>query len=80
MNEYYTSLAKRIASGDLSPKDLILWQQIRNLEIGKFKITNGFTSQSALIGEQISIDGGLYEVKYTQVTPSIPDGCAIPGY
>jgi len=49
-------------------------------ENGKFKITSSFTSQSALIGEQISIDGGLYEVKYTQVTPSIPDACANPGY
>ncbi len=33
MNEYYTGLAKRIASGDLSPKDLILWQKMVNLKL-----------------------------------------------
>jgi hypothetical protein len=62
---------------------LIIWRygsKLENLGKGKFKITNGFTSRSALIGEEISIGGGLYEVKSTQVTPSIPDTCANHGY
>ncbi|MFJ1519451.1 hypothetical protein ACG59Z_06095 [Acinetobacter sp. ABJ_C1_1] len=62
---------------------LIIWpygSKLENLENGKFKITNGFTNQSAVIGEQISLDGGLYEVKSTQVTPFIPKACADYGY
>ncbi|WP_249882030.1 hypothetical protein [Acinetobacter calcoaceticus] len=62
---------------------LIIWRygsKLESLGNGKFKITNGFTNQSALIGEEISIGGGLYEVKSTQVTPSIPNACANHGY
>jgi len=62
---------------------LIIWpygSKLENLGNGKFKITNSFTSQSALIGEQISLGGGLYEVKSTQVIPSIPNACANHGY
>ncbi|MDQ8923786.1 hypothetical protein RFH61_18090 [Acinetobacter baumannii] len=51
-----------------------------NLGHGKFKVTNRFTSQSTLIGEEISISGGLYEVKFAQVTPSIPHTCVNHGY
>ncbi len=62
---------------------LIIWpygSKLENLGNGKFKITNGFTNQSAVIGEQISLGGGLYEVKSTQVTPSISKACADYGY
>lgn len=62
---------------------LIIWRygsKLESLGNGKFKITNGFTNPSALIGEEISIGGGLYEVKSTQVTPSIPNACANHGY
>lgn len=62
---------------------LIIWRygsKLENLGNGKFKITNGFTNRSVLIGEKISISGGLYEVKSTQVTPSIPDVCVNHGY
>ncbi|MDC5071096.1 hypothetical protein [Acinetobacter baumannii] len=62
---------------------LIIWRygsKLVNLGYGKFKITNGFSNQSVLIGEEISIGGGLYEVKSTQVTPSITDACANHGY
>jgi hypothetical protein len=62
---------------------LIIWRygsKLESLGNGKFKITNGFTNQSALIGEEISIGGGLYEVKSTQVTPSIPNACENHGY
>ncbi|WP_335975757.1 hypothetical protein [Acinetobacter calcoaceticus] len=67
--------------GETGP--LIIWRhgsKLENLGNGKFKITNGFTNQSALIGEEISIGGGLYEVKSTQVTSSIPDACVNHGY
>lgn len=62
---------------------LIIWpygSKLENLVNGKFKITKGFTNQSVVIGEQISLDGGLYEVKSTQVIPSIPAACADYGY
>ncbi|ODL95801.1 hypothetical protein AXH21_09845 [Acinetobacter pittii] len=54
--------------------------KLENLENGKFKITNGFSNRSALIGEEISIGGGSYEIKSTQVTPSVPEACANHGY
>lgn len=62
---------------------LIIWRygsKLENLGNGKFKITNGFSNRSALIGEEISIGGGSYEVKSTQVTPSVPEACANHGY
>lgn len=62
---------------------LIIWpygNKLVNLGHGKFKVTNRFTSQSTLIGEEISISGGLYEVKFAQVTPSIPHTCVNHGY
>lgn len=62
---------------------LIIWRygsKLENLGNGKFKITNGFSNRSALIGEEISIGGGLYEIKSTQVTPSVPAACANHGY
>ncbi|MBJ9739710.1 hypothetical protein I5523_08655 [Acinetobacter oleivorans] len=62
---------------------LIIWRygsKLENLGNSKFKITNSFTNQSVLIGEEISIGGGLYEIKSTQVTPSVPAACANHGY
>lgn len=62
---------------------LIIWRygsKLENLGNGKFKITNGFSNRSALIGEEISIGGGSYEIKSTQVTPSVPEACANHGY
>ncbi|MFV5548136.1 MULTISPECIES: hypothetical protein [Acinetobacter] len=62
---------------------LIIWRygsKLENLGNGKFKITNGFSNRSALIGEEISIGGGSYEVKSTQVTPSVPEACTNHGY
>lgn len=62
---------------------LIIWRygsKLENLGNGKFKITNGFSNRSALIGEEISIGGGSYEVKSTQVPPSVPEACANHGY
>jgi len=62
---------------------LIIWRygsKLENLGNGKFKITNGFTSRPTLIGEEISIGGGPYELKSTQVTPSIPEAYANHSY
>lgn len=62
---------------------LIIWRygsKLENPSRGIFKITNSFSNRSVLIGEEISISGGPYEVKPTQVTPSIPDACANHGY
>ncbi|MCU4346168.1 hypothetical protein KTH05_00225 [Acinetobacter lactucae] len=62
---------------------LTIWRygsKLVNLGYGKFKITNGFSNQSVLIGEEISIGGGLYEVKSTQVISSIPAACTDYGY
>lgn len=62
---------------------LIIWRygsKLENLGNSKFKITNSFTNQSVLIGEEISIGGGLYEIKSTQVIPSVPAACANHGY
>ncbi|MCU7696734.1 hypothetical protein OD757_05810 [Acinetobacter sp. AYS6] len=62
---------------------LIIWRygsKLENLGNGKFKITNGFSNRSVLIGEEISIGGGSYEVKSTRVTPSVPEACANHGY
>lgn len=62
---------------------LIIWRygsKLEKLGNGKFKITNGFSNRSVLIGEEISIGGGSYEVKSTQVTPSVPEACANHGY
>ncbi|WP_337080126.1 hypothetical protein [Acinetobacter pittii] len=62
---------------------LIIWRygsKLENLGNGKFKITNGFSNRSTLIGEEISIGGGSYEIKSTQVTPSVPEACANHGY
>jgi hypothetical protein len=63
---------------------LIIWRygsKLENLGNGIFKITNSFSNRSVLIGEEISIGGGLLdEVKSTHVTPSIPDSCANHGF